>query len=242
MASKSQHEERRAIPRDQVPFLTVVLAAGPLSDTAANFMRWETKADELRRINAELSELKQERPSFDELEERVLASWEKYRTRAALRMARYIEHGATNFDYFSTLEKRATDKYLHLVPRELVVEALEQLKAQGYSGLPEAERKKEIASLQKKQSKIEAEMEQLLPAAQFAKNDPQSNAAINAAAAFFDSWRQLQVYTTDPCCYQGKALHLADAETQKAHAVLGLSALRSRSARLSAYVPAATVA
>jgi hypothetical protein len=237
----SEHEMRRAISRDQVPFLTAILAAGPLSDTAEKFMRHEVKAAELRKIDAELAELKQERPSFDEPEERVLASWERYRTRAALRMARYIEHGATNSDYFSTLEKRATDKYLHLVPRELVVEALAQLKAQGYTGLPEAERKKEIASLEKKKSKIIDEMEQLLPAAQFTRNDPQSNAMINAAAAFFDSWRQIQIYTVDACDFRGIALHLADDEIKQAHTILGLSALRSRSAKVSAYVPPATI-
>jgi hypothetical protein len=107
---------------------------------------------------------------------------------------------------------------------------------------PAADKAEAIASLKNERQAIIDAMEALLPAAQFAKNDPQSGALINAASAFFDAWRSIQIYTTDPCCYRGIALHLADDETQKAHAVLGLSALRSRSAKVSAFVPPATVA
>jgi hypothetical protein len=232
---------RRAISRDQVPFLTAILAAGPLSDTAEKFMRWEVKAAELRRINAELGELDQERPEFSELSERVKESYAKYYNRAIDRMAHYIGRGALSADCFSTLEKRAADKQLFVVPWGLIEDALSQLEAAGYVGLPAEEKAAAIASLQKDRQAITDAMEELLPAATFAKNDPQSGALISAAAAFFDSWRQLQVYTSDPCDYRGIALHLADDETQKAHSILGLSALRSRSAKVSAHVPPATI-
>jgi hypothetical protein len=241
MASQSQHEQRRAISRDQVPFLSVILAAGPLSDTAANFMRHEVKAAELRRIDAELGNLDQERPEFSELTERVRESYARYYNRAVDRMARYIGRSALSADCFSTLEKRAADKQLFVVPWSLIEDALAQLEAAGYVGLPEADKTEAIASLHKDRQAITASMEELLPAATFAKNDPQSGALINAASAFFDAWRSIQIYTTDPCCYRGIALHLADNETQKAHAVLGLSALRSRSAKVCACVPATTI-
>jgi hypothetical protein len=237
-----EHEQRRAISRDQVPFLSTILAAGKLSDTAANLLKWEVKAAALRRINAELGELDQERPSFEELRERVHESYGKYYNRAVDRMARYIGRGALSADCFATLEKRADTKTLYVVPWTLVDDALAQLEAAGYVGLPAEEKAAAIASLQKDRQAIIDAMEVLLPAKQFARNDPQSNAAINAAAAFFDSWRQIQIYTTDLCCYRGIALHLADDETQRAHAVLGLSQLRSKSAKVSAHVPPAMVA
>jgi hypothetical protein len=236
------NDERRPLPKDQVPFLGVIMAAGPLSKTAESFLRWEAKEAELRQIDAELGQLRQERPSMDELRENVRQSYDRYYQRTVSRMVKFIGGGAVNPDYFVRLERAAVDRGLVLVPWSLVEDALVALESGGYTGLPADEKKKEIASLEKKRSKIEPEMEALLPSAQFAKNDPQSNAAICAASAFFDHWRSLQVYTVDPCCYQGKALHLAADETQKAHAVLNLSALRSRSAKVSAYTPPATVA
>jgi hypothetical protein len=213
------------------------LAAGPLSQTAERFMRWEAKHAELARIDAELGELARERPSMDELRENVRQSWDKYYQRAVARMEKFISGGAVNADYFSRLERAAVDKQLVLVPWALCEDALDALSAGGYSGLPEAERKKESTSLQKKKSKIAAEMEELLPPEVFTKRDPHSGAMINAAAAFFDSWRQLQTYTATDCCYRGIELKQADPETIKAHAVLGLSGLRSRSARMAAFVP-----
>jgi len=235
-------EERRTISKSNVPYLAEIRKAGPLDEICGKYLQHEAKEIEVKKINAEITEIKRENPALDDLTERLRKSYEAYRKRQVQAIAKYIYAGANAPDRFARMSRHLDGERLDVLARDVFEEALEYLREQGYTGISDAERKKQIAALEKKKSKLLSEMEELLPANQFTQNHYQSGAAVNIVAVFVDFWRGLQEWTLDNCDFQGMSLKFSDDEVKRAHAALNLSALKSRVAKVYAHQPNPVIA
>ena len=232
---------RSPISKSDVPYYgQIANFENALPELAERFLKFEAIGYEITAVKRELSELRREPPSFDELAERTRASYAKYRTRLVNDVARYLEAMATHPDPLETWERRVMDRLQGYSPPDIVEDALVALKERGYKGLPAVEKQKETIRIEKKIRKLESEREELLPKEKYFVDNGHGKAYW--PEIFFTAWRELQRSTSDSCDFRGIALAHASKPVQEAHAALNLHELKNPRARLAAFKPPQRIA
>ena len=234
-------ESRSAISRSDVPYYgQIANFEAALPELAERFLKFEALGYEISAVKRELSELRREPPSFDELAERTRASYERYRARLVNDVSKYLEAMAPHPDQLESWERRVLDRLQGYSPPDVIESALELLRERGYKGLPADEKAKETVKLEKRIRKLEAEREELLPKEKYFVDNGHGRAYW--PEIFFTAWRELQRYTSDACCFRGIQLSHASPPVKAAHAALNLHELRNPKARLCAFEPPPRIA